>query len=85
MTPAVREDVIELLDMKGCKVVCVSPDRPNIYYKVRACTEIENDLQPLVDSLQAKYNKADCAIVYCRSRNTVAALYAHFLFTLGDD
>ena len=33
VTPVVREDVVYLLDMKGCEVVC-SPDRPNIYYEV---------------------------------------------------
>ena len=35
VTPTIRDDVIDKLDMKGCKMVCVSPDRPNIYYEVR--------------------------------------------------
>ena len=61
----------------------VSPDRLNIYYEVKRCSTIEEDLQPLVDSLQAERNKANCVIAYCRSLNTVASLYAHFLYTLG--
>ena len=34
-------------------------------------------------SLQIERNKANRIIVYCRSLNTVADLYAHFLYTLG--
>jgi len=85
VTPAIRDDVIELLDMRGCELVFVSPDRPNIYYEVRPRTDIETDLQPLVDSLLSKRNKSERVIVYCRSLNTVADLYAHFLYTLGND
>ena len=44
---------------------------------------IEEDFQPLVDSLRAECNKAKRVIVYCRSLNTVGNLYAHFLYTLG--
>ena len=63
----------------------VTPDRPNIYYEVRQRTDIEADLQPLVHSLLAERNKAKRVVVYCRSLNMVADLYAHFLYTLGDD
>ena len=84
-TPAVRREVIDLLDMRGCEFVFVTPDRPNIYYEVRQRTDIEADLQPLVHSLLAERNKAKRVVVYCRSLNMVADLYAHFLYTLGDD
>ena len=31
-THVVRDDICKKLDMIGCKVVSISPDRPNIYY-----------------------------------------------------
>ena len=49
VTPSIRDDVIDKLDMNGCEMVCISPDRPNIYYEVRRRSTIENDFQPLVD------------------------------------
>ena len=77
--------MVQLLDMKGCGVVCVSPDRPNIYFKVRRRTDIATDFQPLVDSLLAERNETTRVIVYCKSLNTVADLYAHFQYTLGNN
>jgi RecQ family ATP-dependent DNA helicase len=85
VTPAVRQDVIELLDMKGCELVCVSPDRPNICYEVKPRTDIETDFKPLVNTLLAQRNEAERIIVYCRSLNSVADLYAHFLYILGSN
>ena len=84
VTPSIRADIIAKLDMKGCETVSVSPDRPNIYYEVRRLSTVEDDLQPLVNSLRAEHIQASRVIVYCRSLNTVADLYAHFLYTLGD-
>ena len=43
--------------MKGCEIVCVSPDRPNVCYEVRTCTNIENDFKPLVKTLLAERNR----------------------------
>ena len=83
VNPTIRDDVIDKLDMKGCKMVCVSPDRPNIYYEVRQRSTIDDDLQPIVESLRVERNKANRVIVFCRSLNTVADLYDHFLYTLG--
>ena len=82
MTPPILDDVIDKLDMKGCEMVCVSPDLPNIYCKVRPRLTID-DFRPLVDSLRAERNKASRVIVYFRSLNTVADLFAHFLYTSG--
>ena len=84
-TPGVRRDIIGLLDMKGCEFVYVSPDRPNIYYEVRPRNDIETDTQPLINSLVAHHNKANRVIVYCKSLNMVADLYAHFQYALGDN
>ena len=79
-TAAVRREVISLLDMRGCEFVFVTPDRPNIFYKVQQHTSIEVDLQPLVESLLVDRNKAQRVIVYCRSLNMVADLLCTFSF-----
>ena len=44
--------------------------------------DIETDLLAL---LVAHHNKAKQVIVYCRSLNTVADLFSHFQYTLGND
>ena len=43
VTPNVRDDVINKLDMKGCEMVRVSPECPNVYYSVQARSRIGND------------------------------------------
>jgi len=40
VTKFVRDDIIDKLEMKGCEVVSVSPNRSNIYYEVRPRTEM---------------------------------------------
>ena len=35
VTDLIRRDVITTLDMEGCEIVCLSPNRPNIYYEVK--------------------------------------------------
>ena len=78
-TSTVRREVISLLDMKGCEFIFASPNRPNIYYEVRKHTTIDVDFKPLVHSLVSDRNKAPQVVVYCRSLNMVADLYAHFV------
>ena len=70
--------------MTDCKVVQTSPDRPNIYYDVHRKTDIETDMECLVSSLKELQNKASRVIVYCRTLDVCADLYAHFHFELGD-
>ena len=62
-----------------------SPDRPNIFYEVRPRTDMETDLEPLLQSLRQLANRAPRVIVYCRSLNSCADLYAHFHYELGDN
>lgn len=65
-------------------LVCqVSPDRPNIFYEVKRCTDIESDFGDLVGSLQRKLVDTPRVIVYCQSLNISSDLFAHFLFHLG--
>lgn len=83
-TKSVIREVIDSLEMSGCEFVYTSPDRPNIFYKVRVRTDIETDLQPL-QSLRKLANRAPHVIVYCHSLNLCADLYAHFHYELGND
>ena len=84
VTRAIREDVSDELDMRGCAVIRVSPNRPDIYYEVRPRTTVEGDMEHLVSSLRLHANKADRVMVYCRSLNMCADLYEHFHNSLGD-
>ena len=84
VTPVMREDVIDNLDMKGCQLVSMSPDRPNITYCVRVCTTVEDDFVHIVEDLRSNSLNANRVIVYCRSLNMCSDLYAHFLYELQD-
>lgn len=71
---------------KDASYVFVSPNQPNIYYEVRLCTTIENDLSQLVESI-CSHKNAERVTIFCRSMNLCADLYmhAHFHAELGDD
>ena len=84
VTDEIRRDVIQQLDMDGCKVISVSPNKPNIFYLVCKRSTIENDFSSIVDDLSLNAVRAKRVIVYCRSLNMCSALYAHFHRTLGD-
>ena len=83
-TGAVRSDVIGKLEMSGCKLVCLSPNRPNIYFEVKRRVDIDNDMAPLVRDLLANKNKAERILIYCRSLNVCSDLFAHFCYALGE-
>lgn len=85
VTKSVREEVITLLDMKGCEVVSTSPDRPNIYYGVKPRTDITSDMSSLLSSLKEHKNKTPRVLVYCPSLNICSDLYAFFHFELGSE
>ena len=72
------------MEMTDCEIVTTSPDRPNIYYEVHTCTDVETDLNDVVMSLKELKNMAPRVIVYCRTLDVCADLYAHFHFELGD-
>ena len=54
-----------------------------LYYEVKWCTDIESDFNHLIDSLLTDHNKTKRVLVYCKSLNTVADIFAHFHYTLG--
>ena len=85
VTKTVREDVVSKLDMVGCELIYVSPNRSNICYKVASRTLVEEHLTYLIEQLRIKRNKAERVIIYCRSLNMCAYLYAHFLDSLGSN
>lgn len=83
-TRSIKQEVISSLEMHKYETVMTSPDRPNIYYEVQRRTDIGSDLYFLLDSLKQLRNRSPRAIVYCRSLNTCADLYAYFHYELGD-
>ena len=62
----------------------MSPNWPNIFYAVQQRTTVESDFQELILDLKKNSVLANRVIVYCRSLNMCATLYAHFLHCLGD-
>ena len=71
--------------MVDCEFISTSPDRPNIYYEVRPRTEIDTDMKTIICSLKEHKNKAPHVVVYCRTLDICADLYAHFHYELGND
>ena len=70
--------------MVDYEYVYTSPDRPNIYYEVHQRSDIETDMKPVLSSLKDHQNRAPRVIIYCRTMNMCADIYAHFHFELGD-
>ena len=72
------------LNMPECRLVCLSPDRPNIYYEVKERTSIEADFDGIIEDLLQNSIKTKRVLVYCQSLNMCSSLYAYFLYTQGD-
>lgn len=70
--------------MGDCKVVSTSPDHPNICYEVHAHSDVGTDMDLVVSSLKTQKNLAPRVLVYCRTLDMCADLYAHFHYELGD-
>ena len=77
------KDIIQELDMNGCTFIYASPDRPNICYSVKLRMDLSTDLTHVLDDLKTKSIKAMRVIIYCKSLNMCADLYAHFMYELG--
>ena len=84
VTPGMRKEIITALEMSECAFVFTSPDRPNIFYEAHTRTDIDIDMDPFVSSLKELRNKAPRVLIYCRSLDACADLYAHFHYELGD-
>lgn len=82
-TGSVHREVVMSLEMSNYVRVSHSPDRPNIYYQVKARTDLESDFSDLLSTLREKVVETQRVIVYCRSLNMCSYLYAHFHYELG--
>ena len=58
VTDVMRRDIIKQLDMDECKVISVSPNKPNISYSVCKCSTIEDDFSAIVNDLSLNTVKA---------------------------
>ncbi len=85
VTEKMKRQIVKTLDMRGCKFVNVSPNKPNVFYSVeKRIGDIGKDLSFLVSDLLANNIKAIRTIVYCQSLDTCANLYIYFHSKLGD-
>ena len=79
VTTAMRNDIIEKLDMAGCCILTESPNKPNITYEVVRKNTIEEDVNCVVKDVAENNIKAQRVVVYCQSLDMCTSLYAHFL------
>ena len=84
VTDLITRDVITTLDMEDCEIVCLSPNRPNIYYEVKPQNDIDTDMVDSVHFLQVHKKDTNRTIVYCRTMDMCADLYGYFLHSLGE-
>ena len=85
VTDSIRSHVIKSLNMIDCSFVSESPNKANIMYSVRMrSSDFEEDFTDVIKDLSRNSVKAKRLIVYCRSLDMCANLYAHFHLTLGD-
>ena len=78
VTKDMRKEVIVRFEVKGCRYVFRSPNKPNIIYSVQRRTIIEKDLGHILEDIWANGVKAKRVIVYCYAPNLCSSLYAHF-------
>ena len=55
------------LDMAGCSIISVSPNKPNVCYEVVHKSTVDEDFDSTVQDLAAHYIRARCIFVYCQS------------------
>ena len=75
ITKLMLADVKIQLNMPECRLVCLSPDRPNIYYEVKERTSIEADFVDIIKDLLQNSVKAKRILVYCQSLNMCSSLF----------
>ena len=68
----------------GARISPSPPNKCNIFYGVLKRYTIEDDVSSTVSDLLVNAVHAKRVVVYCHSLNMCSALYAHFLYTLGD-
>ena len=71
--------------MTDSKLICASPNRPNIYYEVVDRNDISQDMSQLASRLKVTKVAMPKTLIYCRSLNLCSDLYEFFLAFLGND
>lgn len=82
-TKSTRKVVMKRLNMKHPMVISVTPDKPNVVYRVADKTTMEDIVTPVADRLKEDGTRADKIIVYCRYHREVADFYELFKKKLG--
>ena len=65
VTDVIRRDIIKQLDMDGCTVISVSPNKPNISYSVCKRSTIEDDFSVIINDLSlntVKLSESSCTV-----------------------
>ena len=81
MSPEMRTNTMNNLQIYAYKTVAISPDRPDIY--IGYDTADRNNFQWLFDDLATQGNQCDKTIIYCRTVGEVTATFGEFLDKLG--
>ncbi len=67
VTEVMRKEIVEVLEMTGCAVISVSPNKPHIFYSVKVrLSSISEDLAFIKSDLLWNNIKANRVIVYCQ-------------------
>lgn len=85
VTRSIQQQITRSLEMYESVFVSASPDWQNIFYEVHRRSNIDNDLLSVLTSLKELKSACPRVLVYCRSLDMCARLYAHFLYELGED
>ena len=83
VTPHIRKECVEEPDMIDCKFVSHTPDRSNIICRMKRQSSIKEDLSSVFNALKTHHINAPPTIVYTRSLNSCANLFATFQGVMG--
>ena len=67
-TKSSQKQICRTLGMVKPNIIAVSPDRPNIEYRVKFKRDtVEEQFSPLVEELKRKRTETDRSVIFCRS------------------
>ena len=82
-TKSTRKVVINRLSMINPIIISVTPNKPNIMYKVVDKSPIDSVVAPIVRLLRTHGTNTDRTIIYCRYCKEVVEFYEQFKEQLG--
>jgi len=83
--PAMQTEIQESLHMKNTRTVTACLDRKNIFYAVYKVDRSFHCFDWLLEKLIEDPKNCPRAIIYCRSRDDISALYNYCIEKVGDD